>query len=109
MENSSIDSSQKWETGRIEGFLSKNLLQLDNGSVKMVKVSPKAVYLEHLHPHKTEYAYVISGTAVFEIDGVTKHGERGTFHVFPINSKHKISNQTDSDCLLLIGAISERK
>lgn len=109
MEKSTIDSFQEWKAGKIEGFLSKDILQLDHGSVKMVKVSPNAIYPEHQHPHKTEYAYVIEGEPMFEINGSQFIAQPGSFHVFPVNSKHKIWNPKTFECLLLIGAIEDKE
>jgi quercetin dioxygenase-like cupin family protein len=47
--------------GQVKGFSGKDLLQLSNGTVKVVRIEPMSVYPEHVHPDKTEYAFVMEG------------------------------------------------
>lgn len=106
MEKPIIKTNDKWEQSKVEGFTSQALLDLENGTVKLVRVASKSVYPEHQHPQKTEYAYVIEGTLTFEIDGVAVQAKTGDFQVFPIGKKHKILNNGNDQGLLLIGAIN---
>jgi len=89
----------------IKGFSSSELLNLENGTLKLIKIEPKSDYPEHLHPDKTEYAVVLEGNPSFLIDNEIFSSEIGDIFTFPKNIKHSISNQTDSLCILLIGAI----
>lgn len=95
-----------WKTGQVNGFLSKEFIQLSNGGVKLVKVEPMSVYPEHTHPDKTEYAFVIEGTPEFVIDSNLFSGKVGDFFIFPASLKHAIKNNTEQDCFLLVGSIS---
>lgn len=101
-----IDSKKlDWIEGNVKGFFGKSLLSLTNGGLKLIKVAPAAHYPEHIHPDKTEYAFVLEGTPELIINAETYSGNVGDFFVFPINTKHSIINKTDSNCVLLIGSI----
>lgn len=45
-----------WTAGKVKGFYAKQFIDLDNGTVKLIRVDAKAVYPLHRHPDKTEYA-----------------------------------------------------
>ncbi|MHB8260002.1 MAG: cupin domain-containing protein [Bacteroidia bacterium] len=105
MENKIKPSELDWTTGKVKGFCGKELIDIDKGSVKLVKISPFATYPDHVHPDKTEYAYVIAGCPEFEIDNKHYTSEQGDFFIFPTKVKHAIKNKTDAECILLIGAI----
>lgn len=94
-----------WKEGKVKGFFGKELISLTNGGFKLIKIAPLATYPEHLHPEKTEYAYVLEGTPEFTIDSETHKSKTGDFFIFPSNIKHAILNNTNLECLLLIGAI----
>ena len=89
----------------MKGFFGKDLLNLPNGSVKVVEVAPKSRYPEHIHSDKTEYAYVLKGAPEFIIGTVSFRGNEGDFFTFPAKEKHAILNTTDDTCCLLVGAI----
>lgn len=97
--------SLEWETGKVKGFKGKELIDLNNGGLKMVKVDPFATYPSHIHPDKTEYAYVLEGNPKITIGEVVYHGAKGDFFVFPKSITHSIDNPLDKECLLLVGAI----
>lgn len=105
MENKINTNTLSWQEGKIKGFFGKELLSLHNGGLKLVKVSPLASYPVHLHPDKTEYAYILQGCLEISIDSDVYTGTTGDFFVFPFNTKHSIKNTTNSDCILLIGSI----
>lgn len=91
--------------GQVKGFLGKDLLQLSNGTVKVIRIEPMSIYPEHLHPDKMEYAFVIEGNPEFEINNFCFEGQPGDFFLFPVGEKHSIKNNTQKECCLLIGAI----
>ncbi|MES2394878.1 MAG: cupin domain-containing protein [Bacteroidota bacterium] len=105
MENKINTLELSWTAGKIKGFSGKELLLLPNGGLKLIKVSPLATYPEHLHPDKTEYAYVLEGTPEIIINSETYIGTIGDFFIFPLNTKHSIKNKTNFECILLIGSI----
>jgi quercetin dioxygenase-like cupin family protein len=94
-----------WIEGKIKGFFGKELLNLQNGSVKLVEIAPKSKYPVHVHPDKTEYAYVLKGAPSFVIGAVSFNGVEGEFFTFPAKEDHAILNTTDKPCTLLVGAI----
>lgn len=98
----------EWQSGQVKGFSGKELLKLTNGGVKMLKVDPLASYPIHVHPDKTEYAFVVNGTPEFLIEDETCLAKSGDFFVFPNNSKHAIRNTTAFECYLLIGSIKNK-
>lgn len=91
--------------GQVKGFSGKDLVQLSNGTVKVVRIEPMSVYPEHVHPDKTEYAFVMEGNPEFVINNLSFEGEVGDFYIFPVGEKHSIKNNTQKECCLLIGAI----
>lgn len=94
-----------WISGKVEGFLSKNLLDITNGGVKIIKIIPFSKYPIHTHPDKTEFAYVIKGNLKMIIGDETLDGQEGDFFVFPKTIKHSIESNSKSESLLLVGAI----
>lgn len=105
MENYKKTDLLNWEAGKVNGFLGKNLIDLSNGSFKMVKVEPFAAYPTHLHPDKTEFIYVLEGNPIITIGENEYDGEKGAFFTLPNAMEHKIANPADKECLLLVGAI----
>jgi quercetin dioxygenase-like cupin family protein len=95
----------EWKSGQVKGFSGKEFLQLNNGSVKMVKIDPLAFYPIHVHPDKTEYAFVVTGNPEFLIEEETYLAKPSDFFIFPNNIKHAIKNNTAVECYLLIGSI----
>jgi len=105
MENHKNPSLMEWSSGKVKGFYGKSLIELENGGLKMVKVDAFASYPEHLHPKKTEFIYVLEGTPNITIGNENHAGKKGDFFTLPDSIKHSIENPTDSECLLLVGAI----
>jgi len=97
----------EWKEGRVKNFFGKDLLSLDNGSVKLVRVVSQAIYPEHIHPDRTEYVYVLKGFRNFQIDQEEFSAKPDEFYVFPSKVKHAIRNYCDSECLLLVGNIKD--
>lgn len=97
--------SLEWATGKIKGFYGKDFITEKNGTVKLVKILSSSKYPIHQHPEKTEYAYVLNGSPEFFIDQTHYHSEASDFFIFPAKISHAIENNTNEDCLLLIGAI----
>lgn len=98
-------SQLDWKQGKVEGFLGKDLVNLEYGTIKLVKVLPRSRYPEHIHPDKLEFAFVHKGSPEFIIGTQQFEGKSGDFFVFPSKEKHAILNSTNEICLLLIGAI----
>lgn len=98
-----------WKTGNVKGFSGKQLIDQDNGTVKLVRVDPQSNYPLHRHPDKTEYAYVVEGNFEFIVGDKTYDGVPGDFLVFPLMTMHAIHNKTDKAGTLLIGAIMKNK
>lgn len=96
-----------WVSGKVEGFSGKNLIEMENGGFKMVKVDAFATYPSHLHPNKTEFIYVLKGTPKITIDDKDYKGAKGDFFILPFSVKHGIANLADSVCKLLVGSINK--
>ena len=106
MENYKNTNLMDWVSGKVKGFRSKNLVEMENGGLKKVKVDSFATYPSHLHPNKTEYIYVLEGSPKISIGDEIYNGEKGDFFILPNSTKHSIANPFDSECLLLVGAIN---
>lgn len=100
-----IQEELEWNIGKVKGFSGKDFIDLSNGAVKLVKIEPMSVYPEHIHPDKTEYAYVIEGNPEFLIDNQCFIGKAGDFFIFPSSIKHAIKNNTVFESIVLIGSI----
>src|SRR5665647_261685 len=94
-----------WTAGKVKGFYGKEFISLDAGELKLIKIAPYAIYPEHVHPDKTEYAYVLEGNPEFVIDTELYKSQPGDFFIFPQKIKHSISNGANLDCIILVGAI----
>jgi len=94
-----------WKAAKVKGFFGKEFIKLEKGGVKLVRIDPLSNYPEHVHPNKTEYAYVITGSPDFEIDDHQYSSEPGDFFIFPVAKNHAIQNKTNLECVLLIGSI----
>jgi quercetin dioxygenase-like cupin family protein len=98
----------EWTEGNVRGFSGKELLKRKSGTFKLVKIAAFSSYPEHIHTDKTEFAYVLEGLPEFAINSEYFAGRKGDFFIFPRKQKHAISNNTESDCLLLIGAVADK-
>lgn len=105
MGNKVIPTELDWTEGKVKNFFGKDLLKQENGTVKLVKVAPNSKYPEHLHPDKTEYVYVLKGNPQFHIGTEEFNAAPDEFYIFPANIKHAILNNSDKECLLIVGAI----
>jgi mannose-6-phosphate isomerase-like protein (cupin superfamily) len=98
-----------WTKGKVRGFDAKNLLDLQNGSVKLVRVSPQSEYPIHLHPDKTEYIFVLKGSVSCKVGSEKISVSANEFLIFPENMEHNISNPLTDQALLLVGAVRSDK
>jgi len=105
MENKIQPDLLDWTAGKVKGFYGKEFISTNNGGVKLVKITSFSKYPLHKHPEKTEYAYVIKGNVEFNIENIQYTSEAGDFFIFPSNTNHAIENNTNEECLLLIGEI----
>src|SRR5665647_555109 len=105
MENKIVPGLLDWTSGKVKGFYGRELINLRSGSVKFIKIDPFAIYPEHIHPDKTEYAFVVEGNPEFLIGAQLHNGQPGDFFIFPQQVKHSIRNPADGNCMLLVGAI----
>ena len=72
-----------WEIGKVKGFSGKNLINLENGGLKKVKVDSSSTYPSHLHPNKTEFIYVLEGNPKITIGQNNYNGEKDDFFILP--------------------------
>ena len=106
MENYKNTNLMDWVSGKVKGFRSKNLVDMENGGLKKVKIDPFATYPSHVHPTKTEYIYVLEGSPKISIGSENYNGEKGDFFILPTSIKHGIGNPNSVECILLVGAIN---
>lgn len=96
-----------WEQTKIQGFSSKQLIEMPNGGLKLIKVEASSSYPLHHHPEKTEYIYVLEGNPEIVIGNDTYQGKEGEFFILPLSVSHAINNKSDIACTLLIGDIKQ--
>jgi quercetin dioxygenase-like cupin family protein len=101
-------SDLDWVESTVKGFYSKEFLDHNRNTLKLVKVAPASTYPEHRHPDKTEFAYVLEGEVHIRIQDQWYTGKSGDYFLFPQNQLHSIRSNGERDCLLLIGAIPEK-
>lgn len=94
-----------WESTNVQGFSSKNLILLNNGGIKMIRIAPMADYPIHIHPDKTEFVFVLEGSISCTIAKEEVHCDKGEMVVFPIGIKHNIHNSGSSNAVVLVGNI----
>jgi len=107
MENIIEPNLLKWESTNIKGFLSKQLIEMKNGGLKLIKVEPASTYPLHNHPEKTEVIYVLDGSPEIIIGDKHYTGKQEDFFILPKSVNHSIINNGNKECILLIGAIKE--
>ena len=97
--------SMEWKEGKVKGFFGQDLLSEKNGSVKLVKVEANASYPVHQHPDKTEYVFVVEGFPSIIINNEKQIGEKGDFFTLPKGIMHSIENNSEKECVLLVGSV----
>ncbi len=107
MELKITPSELEWTEGKVKGFHGKMLIDMENGSLKLIRIDAGATYPVHVHPEKTEYAYILDGEPCFMIGDKEYCGKPGEFFIFPYQTKHAIFNRSDNECKILVGAISK--
>lgn len=107
MEHVIKHKSKDWISGKVKGFRGKQLIEQDSGGLKIVKVDGFSVYPEHIHPDKTEFAYVLQGKPEMLIGGKKYAGEKDDFFIFHPGVNHSIKNPSEKECLLIIGSFKK--
>lgn len=107
MENIIKPNLLNWENTKIKGFSSKQLIELKNGGLKLIKVDPNSTYPMHNHPDKTEFIYVLDGLPEIVIGDNHYSGKKEDFFILPKSVHHSIINNGNLDCILLVGAIKD--
>lgn len=98
-----------WKSMPIEGIVAQELIEKTNGTFKIVKLQPGAIYPLHVHPDKTEYVYVLEGTLEATIEETKFVGETGKFFQFPVGKRHGLKNPGGKETILLVGAIRDEE
>ena len=94
-----------WNPSNVQGISGKDLIQFSEGTAKLIRLEAGAAYPKHQHPNRTEYAYVLSGTAILTVDDEEFEAGPGDFLTFPTDTPHALANRSDTDALLFIGAV----
>lgn len=102
-----LHSEMDWQEGQVKGFAGKQLIEAENSGLKLVKVQAETSYPVHLHPDKTEYAYVLKGNVQFEIGDKKFDCTESDFCIFPAKTKHAIHNLSKEEVILMVGAIKQ--
>lgn len=101
-------NEMQWAPSNVSGVAGKDLIQFAEGTAKLIRLEPGAAYPQHQHPNRTEYAYVLSGTAVLSVADEDFEAHQGDFLAFPTDTPHALANRSDDEVLLFVGAIYHR-
>jgi uncharacterized cupin superfamily protein len=93
---------------RLQGTSLSRLAGLERVQVSMARVPPgKDSFAYHAHLLEEEWAFVVSGTGIAEIDGVEHEIGPGDFLGFPApNVPHLLENRSGEDLVYLMGGES---
>lgn len=83
------------------------LVDLDGGTVKLLRMDVEGYYPLHQHRDRFEWIYLLEGRLETDVDGVVRVLVPGDFREFPTNASHRLQAQAPS--LALVGAISARE
>ncbi|MBS1647523.1 MAG: cupin domain-containing protein [Bacteroidetes bacterium] len=98
-----------WTPTNIKGFSSSEILDLNHGGLKYLRVEPNTHYPIHMHVDKVEYAVIVAGSPTITINETPFAAKVGEVYVFPTHTKHAISNNNQEVSVLLIGSIKVEK
>ncbi len=102
------DGDGEWHSGNVAGVLGKDLASFPEGTAKLIRLMPGAVYPRHQHPKRTEYAYVIAGRPTLSVADEVHETAPGDFVLFPTDTPHALANHGEAEARLLVGAIYHR-
>ena len=96
--------AEEWETvGKADlGVTQRMLVDVDGGTVKLLRIAIGGHFPLHQHPDRFEWLYVVDGEVETEVDGEVVLLGRGEFRVFPTHSYHRLS--APNGALALVGA-----
>lgn len=94
-----------WDPSNVEGIHSKSLVELPDGTAKLMRLEAGSSYPKHQHPKRTEYAFVLSGQAILTVDHEEFEAGPGNFVVFPAGTPHALANRSHQEATLLVGAV----
>ena len=83
------------------------LLRTDSLSVIQERMPPGTSEQLHFHHHAQQVFYILSGTAIFEVEGETETVNTGESIHIPKTTQHRIINNGETDLHFLV--ISEPK
>ncbi len=98
-------SQLPWEPTPVTGVTVKELAHYSEGTAKLIRLAPGAEYPLHRHPQRTEYVYVLAGTATLTVADDTHDAQVGDFTLMPADTPHALANYTTFEALLWVGAI----
>jgi quercetin dioxygenase-like cupin family protein len=79
----------EWTEGKVKNFFGKELISMENGSLKLIKVAPHASYPVHSSSRKNRICLCVEPeirslkyrVSIFK-------GSKDEFFIFPQNEKH---------------------
>ena len=87
-----------WGTG-CEGWVYVNEKEL---SVKEESMPPHSSEKKHVHQHAQQFFYILSGEAVFEVNGSRQRVEKGAgIHILP-GETHRILNEREEPLVFIL-------
>ena len=85
----------------IKALLGPKSVQATAGFMGIGTIRPGEVIREHYHPYSEEFTYLVEGRLVATVDGEAKEIVAGQGLLVPMNSRHRLSNESGEDVFIV--------
>lgn len=96
--------------GDLRTLLSPATAGTTSGFMGVLTLEPGEVVTEHYHPYSEEFLYLVTGAITARIDGEPVPLVAGDALYIPINSRHRLQNDSDAPAFLVfhLGPLAPR-
>ena len=96
--------------GDVRVLLSPKTVGSTSGFMGAATIAPGDRISEHYHPYSEEFIYVIKGRLIARLDGVRHELKEREALLIPINVKHRLMNEGDTEVFIVfhLGPLAPR-
>jgi putative monooxygenase len=87
--------------GDVRTLLSPKSVGSTSGFMGVATIGPGERISEHYHPHSEEFIFVVSGRLDAQLDGVSHPVSARQGMMIPINVRHRLVNDSDSETFIV--------
>ncbi len=87
--------------GEIFTLLSPGTVDCTSGFMGVARMRAGESIAEHYHPYSEEFVYLVSGELEVDIDGQPHRITSGEAALIPINTRHRLRNESDGEAFLV--------